>query len=219
MRSLSAEDEAAFAPSPSATDSMRRGDRTLERAALAGSSTRCSPARSSRSPSAPPTAAAWSPGSTRRRPPTDASPPSCTAWPRNCVPPSPQRPRQRRRTPQLSRQRHPQLSRQRHPSKRGAATSRPTKPPATWPSAPPACRSWPAPARSGVRLTATGPSPSARSRACRASATAARSGSPSHRHAHRTGAVEPGALPAHAAHPVRAVRSVMRPWRSVNGAW
>jgi len=53
-------------------------------------------------------------------PPRDASPPSCTAWPRNYARPSPKRPRQPRRAPRPSTRRHPRRG--------GAATSRPTRP-------------------------------------------------------------------------------------------
>jgi len=67
---------------------------------------------------------ASSPGSMRRCRPTDALPPSCTAWPRNCARPSPKWRRQRRRPPPPSRRRHP--------PKRVPATSRPTMPPAVW---------------------------------------------------------------------------------------
>ncbi len=67
------------------------------------------------------------------------------------------------------------------PPQRVAAISRPTRPPAAWTSAPPACRSWPVPARSDARLTAAGRSRSAKSRVCRANVSGRRSDSPSQR--------------------------------------
>ncbi len=178
MRPLTAEDEATLrAIAERHGFYAARGPHT-GRVVPASLSTRCSPVRSSRSPSAPLIAAAWSPGSTRRRPPRATLPPSYTAWPHSCARPSPRRPRHRCRAPHARRPRR----RQRHPLPRAALVaviSIRMKRPVAWTSAPHACRSWPAPARSGARSTTAGRSQSGRSPASRPSGTATRCGSPS----------------------------------------